>query len=536
MVKPAIYIRWSTEDQAQGTTLQVQREACFSYCDREGLYVPEDMVFVDEGWSGGSLKRPGMDKLRALVRAGDVDLVLVYRLDRLSRDLADATGLVGKEWKGKAVVRSATEDVKPEVDEGWLNYSFRATFADYERRVIKQRTYAGKVRRIQEGLKVAGGAPYGYRRTAKPGVFEVDEEQAPVIRAIFAKCAKESLGIIAIARWLNEMGYKAPRAALWGPATVRLMIQNPVYKGHIIFGRQKFLKRSSADDGPWRKLQTPDYSVPAAPGTLPALVSEELWEMAQAAVASRRSWMEKTSGRSLGSERLLTGLLYCKCGGRLTVKQRGKKQTDVFRCLQQDHMGVCPFRPAYIPVPLMDEIVVGQLLSRIQSPAFVASLGRLVGAKVGGEMMNLMQRRESLEKQLEGLDGELRFVDTEYRKQRITIEEARRLRAQVEEERASLVRQLAEVETSLMDQQKALRTQQAATAQVELAGQWEGLTNQQRRQVLQHFIEKIEAYRSRETGEISMHIQWAFDTEVEDQEVVVEAPKRNPFKNMAGGE
>lgn len=529
MARAAIYIRWSTEDQATGTTLAVQREACFGYCDREGLYVPEDLVFVDEGWSGGSLLRPAMDRLRAAVRAGLVDMVVVYRLDRLSRDLADATGLVGKEWKGRVLVRSATEDVRPEADEGWLNYSFRATFADYERRVIKQRTYAGKVRRLQEGLKVAGGAPYGYVRTAKPGVFEVDSEQAPVVRALFEKCARENLGIIAIARWLNEMGYKAPRAALWGPATVRLMIANPVYKGQIVFGRQKFLKSSAAEAGPWRRLQEPVVSVPAAPGTLPALVSEELWEQAQAAVASRRQWMEKTSGRSLGSERLLTGLIYCRCGGRLSVKVRGGKRQDVFRCLSQDHMGACPFRPAYVPVDLMDELVVGQLLSRIQSPAFVQSLGRLVGAKVGGEMMALMQRRTALEGQLEGLAGELRFIDGEYRKQRITIEEARRLRAQVEEERSSLLRQLAEVETSLMDQQKALRSQQAATAQVELAGQWEKLTNQQRRQVLQHFIQRIEAYRSRETGEVSLHIQWAFETDETDQEVVVEAPRGKPF-------
>lgn len=536
MAKAAIYIRWSTEDQALGTTLQVQRSSCFAYCDREGLYVPEDLVFVDEGWSGGNLARPAMDRLRAAVRAGLVDMVVVYRLDRLSRDLADATGLVGKEWKGKALVRSATEDVCPEADEGWLNYSFRATFADYERRVIKQRTYAGKVRRLQEGLKVAGGAPYGYNRTAKPGVFEVDEEQAEVVRAIFYKCARENVGLITLAKWLNEMGYKPPRAALWGAPTVRLMLLNPVYKGHIVFGRQKFLKRSSGEEGPWRKMQEPVVSVAAAPGTLPALVSEELWEQAQGAIARRRSWMEQTSGRSLGSDRLLTGLIYCRCGARLCIKQRQERRKDVFRCLANDTMGVCTHKPAYIPVPLLDEIVVQQLLGRLKSEAFQERLGQAVDVKVRNEMAALAQRRDGLDSEVEGLSGELRFLDAEYRKQRITIEEARRLRGQVEEERAGLLRQLAEVETMLMDQQKALREQQAAVGQVELARQWDTLTNQQRRQVLRNFIQRIEAYRSRETGEVSLQIQWAFETDTQDQEIRVEAPKGRPFKKMAGGE
>ncbi len=535
MGQVAIYIRWSTEDQGNGTTLQVQQEACMAYCDRQGWSVSPDMVLVDDGYSGGNLHRPGLERLRELVREGFVDTVVLYRMDRLSRDLADATGLVGKEWKGKAVVRSATEDVIPEQDEGWLNYSFRAAFADYERRVIRQRTYAGKVRRSQEGYKVAGRAPFGYRRTEKPGVFEEDEEKAEIVRQIFHKCAVENYGLPALARWLNEMGYKPPQAVKWSVGTVRPLLINPVYKGRVVFGRQKFLKTSAADPGPWRRLVTPKVDVEAAAGTLPPLVSAELWGLAQEALSRRRAWMEETSGRALGSQRLLTGILYCKCGGRLMPKTGGKRRPgrDSYRCRGNEQVERCGHEPGYISVDLLDKIVTEQVLERVTAEGFPAQLTQALTGQVRGEMNLLVVRRHGLEQDLERLEAELRFLDGEYRKQRLTIEEVRRLRGQVEEEKATVLVRLAEVETSLTDQHRELREQQGALAQVELARRWDELNMQQRRALVRTFVRRIVAHRPRGTQELSLHIEWGFETETGEQEVVTRIPGRWSSK---GGE
>lgn len=530
----AIYIRWSTEDQGNGTTLQVQQEACMAYCDRQGWCVSDDLVLVDDGYSGGTLHRPGLERLRDLIRSGEVGTVVVYRMDRLSRDLADATGLVGKEWRGRAVVRSATEDVIPEQDEGWLNYSFRAAFADYERRVIRQRTYAGKVRRSQEGYKVAGGAPYGYRRTEKPGVFEVDEEKAEVVRQMFQKYALENFGLPALARWLNEMGYKPSRAEKWTVGTVRPILVNPVYKGRVVFGRQKFLKSSAADPGPWRKWVTPRVDVEAAPGTLPPLVSEELWDLAQETLQKRRAWMKQTSGRSLGSERLLTGIIYCKCGGRLSPKaaRADRPWQDQYRCRGNEQVERCQFEPGYITIELLDSVVTQQLLARVTAEGFPEQLATALVGQVWEEMNLLTMRRRGLEQDLERLEGELRFLDSEYRKQRLTIDEVRRFRGQVEEEKAGVLRQLAEVDTSLADQYRELREQQAALAQVELAHRWDELDMQQRRALVQTFVRKVVALRPRGTKELHLHIEWAIETDTAEQDLVAKIPgrrKRDPM-------
>jgi site-specific DNA recombinase len=99
--KVAIYIRWSTDDQSDGTTLEVQQEGCKHYLLSQGWVVNEDLIFVDDGWSGGNLERPAMTRMRTLVRAGKVDCVVVFKLDRLSRSVIDMVNLVLEEWDGQ---------------------------------------------------------------------------------------------------------------------------------------------------------------------------------------------------------------------------------------------------------------------------------------------------------------------------------------------------------------------------------------------------------------------------------------------------
>ncbi|HLN60111.1 MAG TPA: recombinase family protein, partial [Symbiobacteriaceae bacterium] len=98
--KAAIYIRWSTDDQGDGTTLEVQRRNCEMYVQSQGWHINPDLIFVDEGWSGGNLDRPGLNRLRAMVRKGAIDVVVVFKLDRLSRNVLDTVNLVLDEWEG----------------------------------------------------------------------------------------------------------------------------------------------------------------------------------------------------------------------------------------------------------------------------------------------------------------------------------------------------------------------------------------------------------------------------------------------------
>jgi site-specific DNA recombinase len=110
--KVAIYIRWSTEDQGQGHTLEIQRESCRYYCMSQGWVAREDLTFIDDGWSGSNLERPALTRLRDSVKAGQVECAVVYKLDRLSRNIKDIINLVLGEWEEACCVRSTQEPVE----------------------------------------------------------------------------------------------------------------------------------------------------------------------------------------------------------------------------------------------------------------------------------------------------------------------------------------------------------------------------------------------------------------------------------------
>lgn len=526
----AIYIRWSTEDQGQGTTLDVQLEACRKYCDQQGWYVPDDFIYVDEGYSGGTLDRPAMARLRADVASGRVTVVVSYRLDRLSRNLADATNLVDREWKNRAVVRSATEEVLPEQDEGWLNYSFRATFADYERRVIRQRTLAGKLRRLREGKKVHGRAPYGWKNSGTPGVLVLDEPAAEVVRTMFHKCARENMGAPALARWLNETGIKSPGGKKWSAPHVATLLANPIYGGTLVYGARKRVKQSRAEPGPWDQRQQPLVEAPADPACVPPIIARQLWDEVQAVVEARRTRF--TRGRGVTHPRLLTGLVFCPCGGSLSPKvttcRKGKQPTQnrYYRCYQDATTERCRFEPGFIDADLLEQCVEREFLRHVKAAGLNPATADKLTPHWKTEVPALQGQLERLKEELARLDRQLAFIDREYLKEAITAEEARRLRGVVNDEKGEIQRQLAGVEGALERLSQQELHQALMRAQLDLIGSWHILSVLQRKELLRHFIWRIEAYKSRKSVVAQVTITWAFEPGVPIKAHVVQGQTR----------
>lgn len=514
MTKAAIYIRWSTEDQGEGTTLQVQLENCRQYCDRQNWFVPDDLIIVDDGYSGGSLHRPGLTRLRQLIEEGQIDTLVVYRLDRLSRNLADATNLVDKEFKHRAVVRSATEEVHPEADEGWLNYSFRAAFADYERRIIRQRTMAGRLRRHKEGRKAHGRAPYGWRNTSKPGFLEIHPEEAEVVRQLFRKCAYENMGKPALARWCNSQGIPSPQGAKWHQSVIGRLLTNPVYGGRIVFGLRKHLKNHKEEPGKWIQMQRPVVDVEADPESLPPIISPELWEMAQQAIGQRGEL--NLRGRGVSNPRLLSGLLYCRCGSRLSPKAGGKKThyrnygNFYYRCYREVEIEPCPVESGYFEGGMLDAQIEETLLAHLNSDEIRQGLVQRVRDQEQDQTALLLARQRQAQIDLSQLEKELTFIDRQYRRQEITIQEARRLRASIENEEATLRERLVKIEEELAQAESAKTRYALLMAQLDLSERWETLSTLEKKQVMRHFIERIEAYRPRLSGHAEVTITWKF--------------------------
>jgi site-specific DNA recombinase len=225
-----LYARVSTDEQARsGYSLAQQIEALRAYCEREGYEVLEEVQ--DPGQSGASLERPGMDRVRDLVAAGGVSVVLAQDRDRFAREPAYHY-LLRREFEEHGTKIRALNDRGDDTPEGELTDGILDQLAKYERAKTAERTRRGKLQKARDG-KVVGGhrANYGFRMNATRDGYEVDEEKMATVRRIF-RMVGEGLAITAVARILNAEGVPGPTGGHWGTKAVHDFILQDVYKPH----------------------------------------------------------------------------------------------------------------------------------------------------------------------------------------------------------------------------------------------------------------------------------------------------------------
>src|ERR671910_784719 len=182
--RAVLYARVSTDEQARsGYSLAQQIEALRDYAAREGYEVLEEVV--DPGQSGASLERPGMDRVRDLVAAGGVSVVLAQDRDRFAREPAYHY-LLRREFEEHGTKIRAMNDRGDDSPEGELTDCILDQLAKYERAKIVERSRRGKLRKAREGKVIATYRPtHGFRINATKDGYEVDEEKMAVVRRVF---------------------------------------------------------------------------------------------------------------------------------------------------------------------------------------------------------------------------------------------------------------------------------------------------------------------------------------------------------------
>src|SRR5246127_668820 len=204
----AIYARVSSDRQKESHTIGSQTSALVEYAQTHGYAVPSEWVFQDEGYSGASLVRPGLEALRDLAAQGQIVAALIYSPDRLSRKYAYQV-LLSEELSRCGVDVIYLKSPSGDSPEDQLVVQFQGMIAEYERAQIAERTRRGKRHKAQQGLvNVLSGAPYGYRYIKKSdhadAYYEVHEAEAEIVRMMFDAYTRQGLGLSAIARLLNE--------------------------------------------------------------------------------------------------------------------------------------------------------------------------------------------------------------------------------------------------------------------------------------------------------------------------------------------
>jgi site-specific DNA recombinase len=215
--KAALYLRVSVEE-LNGDSIASQEAACRAECAKRDLTVAG--VFVDRGFSAGTIERPALTELRTAVAAGKVAAVVVYAVDRLSRRQADTLGLL-EEFAGHGVgIWSASQDFETATSTGKAMLGFLAIFAELQREEIRSRTKRALHAKMERGEAV-GRTPFGVRIEARDGrKYYASAEHWPTVRGILderqggASCQK-------IANRLNAEGVLTPsERGKWSAATV----------------------------------------------------------------------------------------------------------------------------------------------------------------------------------------------------------------------------------------------------------------------------------------------------------------------------
>jgi site-specific DNA recombinase len=326
-MRAAIYTRVSTEEQAQRFGLSSQLAELRALAARRGFTVPHGAVFEDAGFSGATLERPALERLRETVRAGMFEVVLVHAPDRLSRDLVQQL-VVLEEIRHTGTRVEFLTSPAGDGPEGRLLEQIQAVVGAFERAKIKERTMRGKREKARRGLIVAGPVPYGYRPDrAAPGRLVPDDDEASVVRMLFAWLVEEQRSIRSITSELRRLGVRPRRARAFAPSSVRRILTSELYAGRAHFNRRQ--RTGSQTAGVQFRPVAEWIAVP-----VPALIPDELFQRAQAQLAQNQAHL---IGRPPMHPYLLRGLLRCgRCGRRLAgMRSHGK---PFYRCVGRDHL------------------------------------------------------------------------------------------------------------------------------------------------------------------------------------------------------
>lgn len=288
------YVRVSTQEQAkEGYSVPAQTERLRSYCAARGWNCQE--IYTDPGYSGAKLERPALQRLISDVVHRNIDLVLVYKLDRLSRSQKDTLYLIEDVFlKNDTAFVSINENFDTSSAFGRAMIGILSVFAQLEREQIKERTQMGLAERAKSGLWHGGGNdPIGYDYIPETNELRVNEYEAIQVKEAFELFVNQHCAYTKIIHIFREKGYHNKHGEWKYSNKLEMLLSNSLYIGVL-------------------KWKGEEY-----PGTHPSLIDKDTFAKAQQLIQERK-WRGKQNALTpFSSATLLSGMLYCgQCHGR----------------------------------------------------------------------------------------------------------------------------------------------------------------------------------------------------------------------------
>ena len=384
-MRVAFYTRISTDEDHQKYSLDAQKDRLNAYCISQ--YDEYEVVKIYRDTSTGTnMSRPGLEEMLFDAENGRFDVLVVFRVDRLSRNVRQLAQMVEMLTEWNVVLRSSSEPFDTSNSAGKMMLQMLGVFAEFEHATIIERTKAGMERKARNGEWGGGLVPYGYKR--EDGMLIIDDEESAVVRRMFREYVFGKKGATKLCRELNEAGLRKRSGKKWENRGLIKILKNPVYTGVISWKGEIF------------------------EGKHEHIISKELFDKAQAILENRNL---ASNGKRFknDSDFFLTGLIYCgKCGKGLvgTAAHRNGNRLKYYSCSNRTYQKGCDL--PYIRADIVEVLTMKEIQTIFRNPELLDKIYNLVKTELAKRQPDKLKELRKIESDIEKTKGILnRYYD-----------------------------------------------------------------------------------------------------------------------------
>lgn len=455
-MRTAIYVRVSTEEQAkEGYSIDGQKQHLKRYCIENNWEVVG--IYVDEGLSAKDMNRPQLQSLLKQIEKGNVDHVLVYKLDRITRSVPDLYRIKEIMDKHNCSIKSATEAIDTSTPMGRLVITMSAGMAQWERETIGERISFGLVEKARQGKYPLNTPPLGYDIDKETRKLVVNKEEAKLVRLIHKLYRK--WGTASIARYLNERNYVGKNGCQWHAKSVRQVLEGYPQVGKILWKGKVY------------------------EGNHEPIISLEEWKNTQHIIDRRKNEQPRT----ISSDYIFSGKLVCPtCGGNLTgvyTETAGKKYYN-YKCRR--HLdGRCKGSKNVSQIKIEKAFI--DFLGKQDYETLLDNV-----AREGEQQLNKHDddiNIEELKKRLDKLENKKKKWQYAWAEDIMSYEDFKKRMEESQREENDIKKQLSKVEETA--EPKKINKKDVIGVLQSIKENWLFLTNEEKKVLVSEIIEKI---------------------------------------------
>ncbi len=499
MSQVALYTRVSTEDQArEGYSLETQREFLEKYAHQQGwnIYSPEpNHIYEDDGVSGATMRRPALQRLLRDAKAKKFDTVLVYKLDRLNRNLKDLLNLVDMLESWGVGFRSATENFDTTTSAGKMAFQQMGSVAEFFRNQLAERVFPGMVKCVQEGKwHGARYSPYGYRYNKEKELLEVAPEEVKIVKLIYTMYLSGQ-STLQIAGYLYQKGYRTRSGGRFHTKLVGDILKNPIYIGKLVWNKKHYDKRQKTPRG-YKAVKNPVEQQVVAQGKHKPIIPEDDFHRVQERLAMNR---KGSLQRANAKEYPLSGVVFCaKCGhkyqgGLCITNHRTNEKKRWYRCAALGQHNIHCSNPAIRAEVLEPQVfVILELLLR-HPTVKTGRIGLLIQSHAQLNDEQLEQQRQELKTKLKtNLEKQGKLTDA-YLEGTVAKEVYKERCELVREEESQLRQNISKVEMQVIEKERSAEYRKLLeTLVADFDGTVEQLDIFKKKQILRLIFKRVE--------------------------------------------